>query len=80
MKAVLTREENLLTSNFTNFRYIPGGPVVGSLPSTAGDMGLIPGQGTKIPHAVEQLSPHTPTQTQCSKNNSSKTLQLRMLI
>ena len=25
-------------------------------PANAGDMGSIPGQGTKIPHAVEQLS------------------------
>ena len=25
-------------------------------PSNAGDVGLIPGQGTKISHAVEQLS------------------------
>ena len=27
----------------------------------AGDAGLIPGQGTKIPHAVGQLSPHGTT-------------------
>ena len=27
-------------------------------PSNAGDAGSIPGQGTKIPHAVGQLSPH----------------------
>jgi hypothetical protein len=31
----------------------PGGPVVTNLPSNAGDSGLIPGQGTKIPHAAE---------------------------
>ena len=35
----------------------PGGPVVKNLPSNAGDMGSIPGQGTKIPHAAGQLSP-----------------------
>ena len=29
-----------------------------NLPSNAGDMGLIPGWGTKIPHATGQLSPH----------------------
>ena len=34
----------------------PGGPVVKKLPSNAGDVGSIPGQGTKIPHALEQLS------------------------
>ena len=28
---------------------LPGGSVVKSLPGNAGDMGLIPGQGTKIP-------------------------------
>ena len=32
------------------------GPVVKNPPSSAGDTGLIPGQGTKIPGAVEQLS------------------------
>ena len=35
----------------------PGGPVVKNLLSKAGEVGLIPGWGTKIPHAIEQLSP-----------------------
>ena len=35
----------------------PGGPVVKNLPSSAGDMGSIPGGGTKIPHAEGQLGP-----------------------
>ena len=39
-------------------RDFPGGPVVKNPPYNAGDMGLIPGQGTKIPYAVGQLSPH----------------------
>ena len=30
----------------------PGGPVVKTLPSNAEGAGPIPGQGTKIPHAV----------------------------
>ena len=30
----------------------PGGPVIKNLPSNAGDMGLIPGQRTKIPQAT----------------------------
>ena len=34
-----------------------GGPVVKNLPYNAGDMGLIPGLGTKIPHALEPLIP-----------------------
>ena len=33
-----------------------GGPEVENLPCNAGDMSSIPGQGTKIPDAVEQLS------------------------
>ena len=37
-------------------RDFPGGPVVKNPPSNAGDAGLIPGQGTKIPHAMGQLS------------------------
>ena len=34
-------------------RDFPSGPVVKSPPSNAGDMGSIPGRGTKIPHAVQ---------------------------
>ena len=37
-------------------RDFPGGPVVKNRPSNAGDMGSVPGQGTEITHAVEQLS------------------------
>ena len=35
----------------------PSGPVVKNPPADTGDMGLIPDQGTKIPHASGQLSP-----------------------
>ena len=35
-------------------RDLPGGSVVKNPPSNAGDSGLIPGQGTKIPHAKGQ--------------------------
>ena len=43
------------------YRDFPGGPVVKNPPYNAGDVGSIPGQGTKIPHAAEQLNPHTTT-------------------
>ena len=33
-------------------RDFPAGPVVKNPPSNAGDVGSIPGQGTKIPHAL----------------------------
>ena len=39
----------------------PGGPEVKNLPAKAGDTGSIPGPGTKIPHAVEQLRPDSTT-------------------
>ena len=39
----------------------PGGPVVKNPPSNAGDVGSIPGQGTKIPHATGQVSPRALT-------------------
>ena len=39
----------------------PVGPVIKNLPSNAGDLGSIPGRGTKSPRAVGQLSARTPT-------------------
>ena len=42
-------------------REIPGGPVVKNLTYNAGDVGLITGQETKIPHVVGQLSPRATT-------------------
>ena len=42
-------------------REFPGSPVVKNSPPDAGDMGLNPGQGTKISHALEQLSLHAAT-------------------
>ena len=41
-------------------RDIPGGPAVKNPPSNAGNVGLIPGKGIKIPHAMGQLSLCTP--------------------
>ena len=42
-------------------RDFPGGPVVQNPPSNAGDVGSIPAWGTKILHAVGQLSPCSTT-------------------
>lgn len=39
----------------------PSGPVVMNMPYNAGDTSLIPGKGTKIPHAAGQLSPSSAT-------------------
>ena len=38
-----------------------GVSVLTSLPCNAGNVGLILGRGTKIPHAAEQLSPSNAT-------------------
>ena len=52
--------------------------MVKNLPSSAGDMGLIPGLGTKTPHALEQLSlpPATTVSAQQGKipHNTTKVL------
>ena len=45
----------------TQARDSSGGPVVKNPPSNAEDAGLIPGQGTKLSHAVGQVSLHTTT-------------------
>ena len=50
----MSKDKNYVSRDF------PGGPVVKNLPSIAGDMGLIPDRGTKIPHAMGQQSLHTP--------------------
>ena len=42
-------------------RDFPGSLVVKNLPANARDMGSIPGQGTKTPHAAGQLSLNTTT-------------------
>ena len=50
---------------------------VKDLPSNVGDMGLIPTRGTKIPHAVRQLSPRATTGGAQAPQLRSFTLQLR---
>ena len=46
----------------------PGGPVVKNPPFNAKDMGLIPGPGIKVLHAVRQLSLSVVTKTQHSQS------------
>ena len=55
-----------------------GGPVVKNPSSNAGYAGLIPGPGTKIPHATGQLSPRALEPMRC--NESSCMLQGRSLV
>ena len=58
-------------------RDFTGGPVVKNLPCNAGDMGSIPDQGTKIPHAAEQLSSCTTTRKSVPSNERYHMMQLR---
>ena len=46
---------------FSKCQDFPGGPVVKNPPASTGDVGWIPGRGTKIPHALGQLRPRTTT-------------------
>lgn len=45
---------------------VPGRPVVKNLPCGAGNVRSIPGQGTEIPEAVEQLSPTSRPEGPCA--------------
>ena len=60
-----------LPTQTTNRKFKTGDfPVVDKNPPfKVGDMGLIPGQGTKIPHAVRQLSPHATTREKSMHHN-----------
>ena len=49
----------------------PGDPVVGSLPSSTGDVGLTPGQEARIAHAMGQLSLRTTTREPVTKTHFS---------
>ena len=47
------------------FRVFPGGPMVENPTCNIGDIGSIPSRGTKIPHAVGQLSLSSLEQRSC---------------
>ena len=53
----------------------PSGPVVKNWPYNVGDAGSTPGQGTKIPHATGQLSPHATTTELACLNKRDRVLQ-----
>ena len=49
----------------------PGGPVVKTLPSNAGRVGSIPGQGAKIPHALQPKIQGIEQKQYCNKFNKA---------
>ena len=50
----------------------PGGPIIKNPPCNAGDAGSTPGQGARIPHAVEQLSPLATTKESMHHNEQCR--------
>ena len=50
-------------------RDFPSGPAVKTLPSIAEDMGLIPGWGPKIPHALGPKHQNMKQKQYCNKSN-----------
>ena len=57
-------------------RDFPGGPMVKNLPCNAGDVGSMPGWGTKILHPLDQLSLHTTISESTCHNRRSHMPQL----
>ena len=64
----LSLDDKVIYIFFKSPRDFPRGPVVKNPPCNAGDAGSIPGQGTKIPHAIEQLSQRASTTEPLSHN------------
>ena len=60
-----------MTSSKHNHEDFSGGGVVKNRPWNVGDSGSIPGQGTKIPHSLEQLS-------QCATTTESESHSQRV--
>ena len=56
---------------------LPGGPGVKNSPCNAGDVGVTPGQGTKIPHAMGQLSLSAATTEPKCQNKRFRRMQQR---
>ena len=52
-------------------RDFSGGPVVKTSPSNAGGVGSIPGQGAKIPHALQPKNQNMKQKQYCNKFNKN---------
>ena len=67
--SVFSSQSQIRRNKSKDFLCSPG---VKNLSCNAGDASFIPGQGTKIPHAVGQLGLSVATKTQCSQINKRK--------
>ena len=61
----------VLNSKSSWSRDFPGGPVVMTLPSNAGVVGLVPGWGAKIPQALHAKSQNINQKQYCNKFNKN---------
>ena len=66
-----SRLQNPMDGRWGDFIGFSGGPVVKNLPWNAGDVGLTPGWGAKIPHAMGYLWPTCHSQRVCSPQGKS---------
>ena len=66
-------ESQLFQTKHDQLQDLPGGPVVQNLPSNVGDKGLIPGQGTKIPHDAGKPRSSCTTREACMSCATMKT-------
>ena len=62
---------NTFQSEMDNYWDSPGGPVVGTSPSSAGGAGWIPGRGAGIPHASQPKNQSMKQRQYCNKFNKN---------
>ena len=67
----------IITVKKPNRSDFPGGPVVKNPPCNAGDLGAIPGGGTKILYATDLLSPRAATREPICRNERPCMMKLR---
>ena len=71
----ITEEENVAREEMR--RDFPGSPVVKNLPFNAKGAGLIPGQGTNIPHTSRAKNQNIKQEQYCNKFNKDESLLIK---
>ena len=72
LNSIQTHLKDTYIPTLKQHKDLPGGPGVKNPACSAGGVGLIPGWGTKSPHATGQVSPWAQTtKTQCSQTNKT---------
>ena len=71
----ITEEENVAREEMR--KDFPGSPVVKNLPFNAKGAGLIPGQGTNIPHTSRVKNQNIKREQYCNKFNKDESLLIK---